>query len=98
VRGAPARRGTYETVVDFEHEADSGWVSSKGPEGTFHDSRVVKAIDSCVVTTRGQPGVEADLDVLRTIYRENGSNLGVGALVTRTGAIGVGDPVIVIDE
>ena len=144
VRAEPGRRGTYETVVDFEREADSDWVSWDGPEGTFHDStrtqlsllswdsigrwdvrrfranvvldvgpeadlvgkslrigtveaRVVKEIDRCVVTTRAQPGVEPDLDVLRTINREKGANLGVGALVSRPGSIAVGDRLTVLD-
>ena len=35
------------------------------------------------------------LDVLRTIQRERGGDLGIGALVTGEGAIAVGDEVFV---
>lgn len=51
-------------------------------------------ISRCVLTTRPQPGgVERDLDVLRTIHRERGGRLGVGALVRRPGRVLVGDEV-----
>jgi hypothetical protein len=60
------------------------------------DLEVVKRIDRCVMTTRPQPdGIERDLDVLRTINRERGGFLGVGALVVAPGAIAVGDELTV---
>jgi uncharacterized protein YcbX len=53
---------------------------------------VVKRIDRCVVVTRPQPGgIERDLDVLRTISREQDLCLAVGALVATPGRIAVGD-------
>lgn len=53
---------------------------------------VVKQIDRCVMTTRAQPdGIERDLNVLRTIARERGAFLAIGALVARSGTISVGD-------
>lgn len=58
---------------------------------------VVKEIDRCVMVTRPQPGLERDLDVLRTVHRERGGNLGVGALVTRPGSLAVGDVVELVD-
>lgn len=49
-------------------------------------------IKRCVMTTRAQAdGVERDLDVLRTIARERGAHLAVGALVARPGTIHAGD-------
>lgn len=51
-------------------------------------------IKRCVMTTRAQAGgIERDLDVLRTIARERGSYLAVGALVVAAGTIRVGDEV-----
>jgi len=141
VPAADGVRGTYETPLDFEHDAD--WVAWEGPEGTFHDSRrtqvsflslptigdwdirrfrmnvwldegedddlagrsvrvgtvtadIVKKIDRCVMTTRPQPRLERDLDVLRTINRERAGDLGVGALVTTPGTIAVGDEVALL--
>jgi uncharacterized protein YcbX len=52
---------------------------------------VVKQIDRCVVVTRAQAALPVDRDVLRTIHRERGGFLAVGALVDRPGAVGVGD-------
>lgn len=49
-------------------------------------------IERCVMTTRAQAGgVERDLDVLRTIARERGACLSVGALVVDPGTLHVGD-------
>ncbi|MFN8130707.1 MAG: MOSC N-terminal beta barrel domain-containing protein [Solirubrobacteraceae bacterium] len=49
-------------------------------------------IPRCVMTTRAQPdGVERNLEVLRTIAREREGCLAVGALVTRPGAVRLGD-------
>ena len=49
-------------------------------------------LERCVMTTRPQAGgVERDLDVLRTINRERGGCLAVGALVRKPGMVRVGD-------
>jgi len=56
--------------------------------------RVAMQIERCVMTTRPQPGgLARDLDVLRTIHRERGGCLAVGAQVVRPGCIRVGDTV-----
>ena len=55
---------------------------------------VGELIERCVMTTRPQPGgLDRDLDVLRTIHREHGGCLAVGAVVGRAGTIAVGDAV-----
>ncbi len=54
---------------------------------------VVKQIIRCVMTTRPQPGLDRDLDVLRTINRARGGLLAVGALITKLGVISLGDEV-----
>jgi uncharacterized protein YcbX len=59
---------------------------------------VLKHIDRCVVVTRPQPGIERDLDVLRTINRERATCLGVGATVTLAGHMAVGDAVAISGE
>jgi uncharacterized protein YcbX len=60
------------------------------------EADIVKQIDRCVMTTRPQPGVERDLDVLRTIHRDRAGNLAVGATVTKPGVISLGDAVAVL--
>jgi len=50
----------------------------------------------CVMVTRPQPGIERDLDVLRTIHRERDHTFAVGATIDNAGVITVGDPVEVV--
>jgi uncharacterized protein YcbX len=78
-------------------------VLDRGPEDDLVGSSVqmgdavcsvVKKLARCVITTRSQPGVERDLDVLRTINRERASCVGVGAVVVRGGAVTVDDAVV----
>lgn len=52
---------------------------------------VMKRIDRCVMVARPQPGIDADLGVLRTINRERDTFLAVGALVAAEGTMAVGD-------
>lgn len=55
---------------------------------------VVTPIGRCIIVTRPQPGIEADLDVLRTINKERATYLAVGAVVSEPGTISVGDVMI----
>ncbi len=56
---------------------------------------VVKPVDRCVMVTRPQPGgIGRDTGVLRTIHRERGSTLAVGALVAVPGRVAVGDALL----
>lgn len=57
---------------------------------------VVKEIDRCVVTTRPQPGLERDRDVLRQVSAQRDGNLGVGTLVVTPGSLALGDPITVV--
>ncbi len=55
---------------------------------------VRKPIERCVMVSRAQPGVERDLDVLKTIARERHNELGIGAIVSSAGTISVGDHLV----
>lgn len=52
---------------------------------------VRKRIDRCVMVTRAQPGLPVDRDVLRTVHRDRGGELAIGALVVEPGPVAVGD-------
>ena len=53
---------------------------------------VVKQVGRCVMVTRPQPGgIGRDTSVLRTVHRERGGTLAIGALVVQPGAVAVGD-------
>jgi len=54
---------------------------------------VMKQIDRCVIVTRPQPGLERDLDVLKTINKERESLLSIGTLVVTEGTISEGDTI-----
>ncbi len=55
---------------------------------------VTRPIGRCVIVTRPQPGVDRDLDVLRTINAERASSLAIGAVVATPGTIRPGDAVV----
>ncbi len=55
--------------------------------------QVVKPISRCVMVTRPQPGLDPDLDVLRTINRTRGSHLAVGAVIITPGRVIEGDEI-----
>jgi uncharacterized protein YcbX len=56
---------------------------------------ITKRVGRCVMVTRAQPGgIEKDLDVLRTIHRERGGMLAIGAMVMLGGPLTVGDELI----
>lgn len=84
------RRFRPNLVVD-----GSGEDEFVGRELTIGSCRlsVAKQIDRCVIVTRPQPGLDRDLDVLRTINADRATFLSVGALVAQPGAIAVGDEV-----
>ena len=53
---------------------------------------VLRRVPRCVMTTRPQAGgIGRDTAVLKTIHRERGGDLAVGAVVARTGIVAVGD-------
>ena len=85
------RRFRANVVVDGADEDDL-----VGAEVGLGSARltVSKRIDRCVMVTRPQPGLDRDLDVLRTINRDRASCLAVGALVTRPGEVQVGDEIL----
>jgi uncharacterized protein YcbX len=87
------RRFRANVVVDAEETGLLGHVVRIGDV----EAKVSKPISRCVMTTRPQPGgIGRDLDVLRTINRECGGNLGIGLRVTRPGTISEGDVIEVV--
>jgi len=55
---------------------------------------VVRRVPRCVLTTRPQAGgIARDTGVLKAVHRDRGGALAVGAVVTRPGALAVGDEV-----
>jgi uncharacterized protein YcbX len=87
------RRFRANVVVDADESELLGHVVRIGGV----EAKVSKPISRCVMTTRPQPGgIARDLDVLRTINRECGGNLGIGLKITRPGTIAEGDEIEVL--
>ncbi len=57
---------------------------------------VTKELARCTMVTRSQPGIERDLDVLRTVNSTRSGNLAVGALVVAAGSLAVGDELQIV--
>lgn len=92
-------RRRFRANVLLAGSGEDAWVGSRvvgrqvgGGDGVELD--VVKRVGRCVMVTRPQPGgIERDLDVLRTIHRDRGGDIAIGARVSRPGTIAVGDRV-----
>ena len=89
----------FRTNVVVDGAGEDAWVGDRvriGADGVGPVLSVAKRIDRCVMVSRPQPGLDKDLDVLRTINREREACLSVGALVERAGTVAVGDTLTVI--
>lgn len=88
------RRFRANVIVDGAGEDDFvGGTISVGDQVRLE---VTKKITRCVIVTRPQPGLDRDLDVLRTINAERAASLAVGALVAEPGAIRQGDKITAV--
>jgi len=85
-------RRRFRANVVLAGEGEDDLVGSRVRMGTA-ELDVVRRVPRCVMTTRPQAGgIGRDTGVLKTIHRERGGALAVGALVTRPGVLAVGDP------
>jgi uncharacterized protein YcbX len=87
----PWDRRRLRANVVLDGEGEDGFVGTTITVGDVALD-VVKRIGRCVMITRPQPGaIERDLDVLKRVNHDHDACLGIGALVSRPGTIGVGD-------
>jgi len=84
------RRFRANVILDGSGEDEL--VGSSVGIGTDLVLDVTKRIDRCVIVTRPQPGLDRNLDVLRTINANHDTCLSVGALITTPGTIAEKDP------
>jgi len=84
------------TVLIETDEADGfpedAWIGSSIQVGGAEVTVVAPTV-RCVMTTRPQPGLERDLDIVKAVNRDHESNLGVYAVVSRPGPVAIGDAV-----
>jgi uncharacterized protein YcbX len=86
-------RRRFRANVVLAGAGEDGLVGSRVRAGSA-ELDVVRRVPRCVMTTRPQAGgIGRDTGVLKTIHRDRGGALAVGALVTRPGVLAVGDAV-----
>jgi uncharacterized protein YcbX len=85
----------FRPNVLLDGAGEDEWVGGRIRIGTTVLD-IATRIGRCIVVSRPQPGLEKDLDVLRTINRDRQAHLAVGAVVASPGRIAVGDQVQVV--
>ncbi len=95
------RRFRINVILDGDGEDDLVG-RTVGLGGAILD--VTRPIDRCVMTTRpqaahdGEPSLERDLSVLKTINAERATFLGIGAVVPQPGLVTIGDGIRIDDS
>jgi uncharacterized protein YcbX len=85
-------RPTVLVEADGDGFPEDAWIGSTVRVGEAQLTVVAPTV-RCVMTTREQPGLDRDLDIVKAVNRDHESNLGVYAVVTGPGAVAVGDSV-----
>jgi MOSC domain-containing protein len=88
-----ARRFRPNALIDVDGD---GWLEDEWVGGSLQlgavGLRPVQPCVRCTMVTRAQPGLDADVDVFRTLARNHGGLFGVWSDVLRPGTAVVGDP------
>ena len=71
---------------------EEAWVGSTVTLGAV-PALVRKLTERCVLTTRPQPGLDRDLQIYRSLLKNNDGNLGIYLVPQAAGTIAVGDRV-----
>jgi len=91
------RRFRTNIVVSGAGEDDFvGRYLQIGPAGSGPQLAVSKQIDRCVMVARPQPGLDRDIELLKTINRDRASFLSIGSLVATPGSVTIGDAVTLL--
>jgi uncharacterized protein YcbX len=84
-------RRRFRANVVLDGAGEDALVGARVRLGTA-ELDVLGRVPRCVMTTRPQAGgIGRDTAVLKTIHRERGGDLAVGAVVARAGTVAVGD-------
>lgn len=86
------RRFRPNLLLDLDGEGwvEDAWVGQRLQVGTATLAPVERCV-RCTMVTRPQPGLEADVDVFRTLARHHGARFGVWTEVLTPGRLSVGD-------
>ena len=85
-----------DTLPELRGFVENDWVGSVLTIGGLQLDVLMPTI-RCAMTTRPQPahGLDRDLDIFKSLGKNNGFNLGLYAAVRTPGSVSVGDDVLV---
>lgn len=82
-------------VPDKEGFVEESWVDKTIHIGDKVKLKIIQPTKRCVMTTLAQGDLPDDINVLKTLVKENNGNCGVYADIQQTGQIKVGDPITI---
>lgn len=82
-------------VPEAEGFIEEQWVGKIITIGDHVQLKILQPTKRCIMTTLAQGDLPNDPNVLRTLARQNNGNFGVYAEIVNTGAIKIGDAVVV---
>jgi uncharacterized protein len=89
----------FRTNIVVSGSGEDGFVGHHlqiGLVGSGAELAVSKQIDRCVMVARPQPGLERDIELLKTINRDRATFLSIGSLVVTPGSVAIGDDVTLV--
>lgn len=91
-----ARRFRPNILLDVDGEGwvEDAWVGQQVQVGAV-TLTPIQPCARCTMVTRPQPGLDADVEVFRTLARQHGGTFGVWCDVTTGGRVSLGDPATV---
>ncbi|MBL8775364.1 MAG: MOSC N-terminal beta barrel domain-containing protein [Acidimicrobiales bacterium] len=89
-------RPTVLVDVEGDDFVEDAWVGHRLRFGSAAEVVVDQPTIRCPMTTRPQGGLPRDLDILRTVNRDHGGNLGLYASIAAAGEVAVGDEVVLL--
>lgn len=89
-------RPTLLVEADGDDFVEDAWVGGHLRFGATAEVVADEPTIRCTMTTRPQGDLERDLDILRTVNREHGGNLGLYCSMATPGEVAVGDEVRVL--
>jgi uncharacterized protein YcbX len=92
--GYEQQRFRINLIVDgADSELDESMLEGRDATIGSVGLHVRKPITRCIIVARAQPGITADLGVLKRVIRERDNIMGIGARAYREGTLAVGDVV-----
>ncbi len=95
-----ARRFRPNLLVEVDDDVSGfpefDWCGKGIAIGTL-ELQIVMPMMRCAMTTHAQGELPKDPAIMRTLVRESGMNLGVGAQVLRAGEVSLGDELVLFD-